>query len=110
MPINRIAAQRLISEIPQKLRNAARAERKIIINETKKDPVGTSIRAASGQFDFTNNVELQTKVQHLKNKMAVEAYEKKQNSQTFIHRQPQGNVVQCYTNTPKVIHASMVLD
>ena len=55
MTINRVAAQQIIKKVPTKLRDAARAERKVIINESKKDPIGTSIRAAHGQFDFVNN-------------------------------------------------------
>lgn len=107
MSINRVAAQKLISEIPAKLRNAARAERKVIIEETKKDPVGTSIRAARGQFDFSSNVKLQQKMEQLKNKMAVEAYEEKQ-AASFIQRQPTGPIEQ-YGKKNSVVHASMML-
>lgn len=108
MSINRVAAQRLISEIPVNLRNAARAERKVIINETKKDPVGTSIRAAYGQFDFTNNIKLQQKMAKLKNKIALETYDNKHSAEPFIQRQPTGPVEQL-TKKNKVVHASMML-
>ena len=91
MAINRIAASTMIREIPAELRNAARAERKVIINESKKDPISTSIKAAHGQFDFAKSIELKNKMEAIKNKLAVQAYEKA-SADTFIQRQPIGEI------------------
>ncbi len=104
MAINRVAAQTMIREIPAKLRNAARAERKAIINESKMDPVGTSIKAAHGQFDFVNNIKLQKKIAKINEKFATEQYAK---NDSFIQRQPSG--VLHSKNTPEVVKASTYL-
>lgn len=74
MPINRVAAQKMINEIPAKLRNAARAERKAIITESKSDPIGTSIKAAHGQFEFVNNIKLQKKLAKINQELAANKY------------------------------------
>lgn len=104
MAINRVAAQTMIREIPAKLRNAARAERKAIINESKMDPVGTSIKAAHGQFDFVNNIKLQKKIAKINEKFASEQYAKTDN---FIQRQPSGLMPS--KTAPEVVKASTYL-
>lgn len=106
MAINRIAAQTLINEISPNLRRAARAERKTIINESKQDPIGTSIKAAHGQFEFVNNLKLQEKVTKLKSELAAKLYEQAQ-AESFIHRQPMGSIN--LSKPEDVVHASMVL-
>ncbi len=101
MSINRVAAQTMIKEIPAKLRNAARAERKAIINEYKSDPVSASVKVAHGQFDFVNNIKLQKKIAKINEKFASEQYAKTDN---FIQRQPSGLMPS--KTAPEVVKAS----
>lgn len=106
MTINRIAAQAMINEIPAKLRNAARAERKVIAQASKQDPVGTSIKAAHGYFEFANNTKLQSKMIKIKERIAAEEYAK---TNPFIQRQPMGAMVAEAAAESPVVHASMFL-
>lgn len=109
MKIDRVAVQQIIDTVPAKLRNAARAERKAIITESRKDPIGTSIRAAHGQFDFSSNVKLQKQISKLNDKIAADAY-KSSHSTSFIQRQPMGEMAVANTVSAvhSPVHASMV--
>ena len=104
MAIDRIAAQKIVEIIPKKLRDAARTERQIIAKAAKQNPVATSIEAAYGKYNFSNNIELQTKLRELNKKFAEDAYR-----QTIYHRQPMGFMPED-SNMPKVVKASMNLD
>lgn len=98
MTINRVAAQQIIKKVPTKLRDAARAERKVIINESKKDPIGTSIRAAHGQFDFVNNEKLQKMLSDLNKKLSADKF--------VSPRQP---ITRTSTPEVEVVKASSIL-
>src|SRR5574344_2214680 len=71
MAINKIAAQKIIKNIPQDLRIAARKERQSIINARKADPTGAAYKAAHGYFPITNNRTLEKQINELKNQIAV---------------------------------------
>lgn len=103
MSIDRIAVQKIIDKIPRELRNAARIERKIVVDSAKSNPISTSIEAAYGKFDFSNNIELQAKIRELNKKLAEDAYK------SIYHRQPTGFMSQC-DNMPDVVKASMNLE
>ena len=106
MTINRVAAQAMINEIPAKLRNAARAERKVIAKASKEDPVGTSFKAAYGYFNFANNVKLQDKIIKIKERIAAEQYAQ---GNPFIQRQPIGSMTAAAASESPVVQASMFL-
>lgn len=106
MTINRVAAQTMIKEIPAKLRKAAREERKVIAQASKQDPVGTSIKAAQGYFEFANNTKLQSKMIKIKERIAAEEYAK---TNPFIQRQPMGAMAAEAAAESPVVHASMFL-
>lgn len=74
MPINRVAAQKIIERIPTELRAAARKERKFLLEETKKDPVSASFMAAKGQIPFFNNIVLEQKLAEVNKQIAAESY------------------------------------
>lgn len=103
--INRIAAQKMLQEIPTALRNAARAERKAIIKETKLDPLGTSFKTSHGQFEIVNNIKLKKEMDKVLSDIAAQDAYKVEN---FIQRQP-ANTLSKDMNTPEVVHASMFL-
>lgn len=104
--INRIAAQKMLQEIPTALRNAARAERKAIIKETQLDPLGTSFKTSHGQFEIVNNIKLKKAMDKVLSDIAAQDAYKAEN---FIQRQPI-NTLPKEVNSPKVIQASMLLD
>lgn len=105
MAINRVAVQTIIKNIPTELRNAARKERKVIINETKKDPIAASFMAAKGELSYVSNNILKAKLAELNKKLAAEAYAE---TNQFVHRQPMGNVAQQVK--PDVVKASSYLN
>ena len=106
MKINRVAVQQIIDAVPTKLRNAARAERKVIITESKKDPIGTSIRTTHGQFNFSNNLKLQKQIKKISANIAAAEY-KSAETKSFIQRQP-FNISLASDNRSNVVHASMI--
>lgn len=101
--INRVAVKHIIENTPTQLRNLARKERKVLIEATKNDPVGTAFQAANGQFNYANNGMLTKKLNELNVQMAKDAY-----SKGFIHRQPMGEMVP--QKTHDVIKASHIMD
>lgn len=74
MPINKVAVQSVIERIPAQLRTAARQERQLLINETKKDPIAASFMAAKGQMPFFNNMVLREKLADVNKQLAAECY------------------------------------
>ena len=104
MKINRVAAQKLIKEIPADLRKAARAERKKIAKDAQQDPIGTSLRASYGYYNTTNNFKYTQDLIKLKEKIAQEQYS---SNHPFIQRQPYGS--HAANSETRVIKASTYL-
>lgn len=65
MAINRTGAQELISKIPQKLRNAARAERKAFINAPHIQGNTTEIAQKQAYHPMPKNKELNAQIEQL---------------------------------------------
>ncbi len=76
MRINREAAAQIINRIPADLRNAARAERKAIAKDVKKDPVATAYRAAHGYYNSVNDFKYNQELIKVKEQIAKEQYSK----------------------------------
>ena len=99
MPINKVVVQSIIDRIPGELRTAARKERRVLIEETRKNPIVASFMAAKGQIPFLNNTILREKLAEVNRQIATEYY--------AIVKEP--IVEKAAYNNAEVIKASSIL-
>lgn len=81
MAINRLAAETIIQQVPKKLRDAARVERKLINQYMKEDPVGHSFKVSHSGFEYSNNDKLRMLISEINTKISSEIYAQNKKAQ-----------------------------